>query len=74
MARFKDYVPHGVIPATLAAFDADYRFNWAETRKHLSFAADVEGVTAVTINGHASEVHACTLDEQTRMMDESPTR
>ena len=71
MARFKDYVPHGIIPATLAAFDADYKFDWAETRKHLAFAADVEGVTAVTVNGHASEVHACTLDEQTRMMDES---
>ena len=71
MARFKDYVPHGVIPATLAAFDADYKFDWAETRKHLAFAADVEGVTAITVNGHASEVHACTLDEQTRMMDES---
>lgn len=71
MARFKDYVPHGVIPATLAAFDADYNFDWAETRKHLAFAADVDGVTAVTVNGHASEVHACTLDEQTRMMDES---
>ena len=71
MARFKDYVPHGVIPATLAAFDTDYNFDWAETRKHLAFAADVEGVTAVTVNGHASEVHACTLDEQTRMMDES---
>ena len=71
MARFKDYVPHGIIPATLAAFDADYKFDWAETRKHLAFAADVEGVTAITVNGHASEVHACTLDEQTRMMDES---
>lgn len=71
MARFKDYVPHGVIPATLAAFDTDYNFDWAQTRKHLAFAADVDGVTAVTVNGHASEVHACTLDEQTRMMDES---
>ena len=71
MARFKDYVPHGAIPATLAAFDADYKFDWAETRKHLAFAADLEGVTAITVNGHASEVHACTLDEQTRMMDES---
>jgi len=71
MARFKDYVPHGVIPATLAAFDADYNFDWVQTRKHLAFAADVDGVTAVTVNGHASEVHACTLDEQTRMMDES---
>lgn len=71
MARFKDYVPHGVIPATLAAFDADYNFDWVQTRNHLAFAADVDGVTAVTVNGHASEVHACTLDEQTRMMDES---
>ena len=71
MARFKDYVPHGVIPATLAAFDSEYRFDWAETRRHLAFAADVEGVTAITVNGHASEVHACTLDEQTEVMDQS---
>ena len=71
MTRFKDFVPHGVIPATLAAFDADYRFDWAETRRHLAFTANVEGVTAVTVNGHASEVHACTLDEQARMMDEA---
>ena len=71
MARFKDYIPHGVIPATLAAFDADYEFDWAETRRHLAFTADIDGVTAITVNGHASEVHACTMDEQTRMMDES---
>jgi 4-hydroxy-tetrahydrodipicolinate synthase len=71
MPRFKDYVPQGVIPATLAAFDTDYEFNWAETRRHLAFAADVDGVTAITVNGHASEVHACTFDEQTRMMDEA---
>lgn len=71
MPRFKDYVPHGVIPATLAAFDADYEFDWAETRRHLAFAADVDGVTAITVNGHASEVHACTVDEQARMLDEA---
>lgn len=71
MARFKDYTPAGVIPATLAAFDADYGFDWAETRRHLAFAADVEGVSAITVNGHASEVHACSFDEQTRMMDEA---
>ena len=71
MPRFKDYVPHGVIPATLAAFDTDYEFDWAETRRHLAFAADIDGVTAITVNGHASEVHACTFDEQTRMMGEA---
>lgn len=71
MPRFKDYVPHGVIPATLAAFDADYKFDWAETRRHLSFVADVDGVTAITVNGHASEVHACNFDEQTEVMDQA---
>ena len=71
MPRFKDYVPQGVIPATLAAFDTDYEFDWAETRRHLAFAANVDGVTAITVNGHASEVHACTVDEQARMLDEA---
>ena len=71
MARFKDYVPHGVIPATLAAFDSDYEIDWAETRRHLAFVADTAGVTAITVNGHASEVHACAFDEQARMMDEA---
>jgi len=71
MPRFKDYIPNGVIPATLAAFDADFEFDWAETRRHLAFAADIDGVTAITVNGHASEVHACTFDEQTRVMAEA---
>lgn len=71
MPRFKDYIPHGVIPATLAAFDTDYEIDWKETRRHLAFTAAVDGISAITVNGHASEVHACTLDEQTRMMDEA---
>ncbi|MEC7488524.1 MAG: dihydrodipicolinate synthase family protein [Pseudomonadota bacterium] len=71
MAPVKDYIPHGVIPATLAAFDTDFKFNWAETRRHLAFVAGVEGITAITINGHASEVHACSFDEQAQMIDEA---
>jgi 4-hydroxy-tetrahydrodipicolinate synthase len=71
MTPFKEYLPHGVIPATLAAFDSDYEFDWSETRRHLAFTADVDGVTAITVNGHSSEVHACSIDEQTRMMDEA---
>jgi 4-hydroxy-tetrahydrodipicolinate synthase len=71
MARFKDYVPHGVIPATLAAFDSDFEFDWKETRRHLAFVAATEGITAITVNGHASEIHACNFDEQARMMDEA---
>ena len=69
MARFKDYVPHGVIPAALLAFDEDFSIDEAETRRHLSYVADVAGITAITVNGHSSEVHACTFDEQARLLD-----
>lgn len=68
MARFKDYVPTGVIPATLLAFNEDLTIDDAETRRHLSHVAAVKGISAITVNGHASEVHACTFDEQRRIL------
>jgi len=71
MARFKDYIPHGVIPATLAVFNEDFSFDWSETRRHIDFTARVDGISAVTINGHASEIHACSFDEQTMMIDKA---
>tara|TARA_B100000686_G_C16772846_1_gene966389 strand:- start:1487 stop:2464 length:978 start_codon:yes stop_codon:yes gene_type:complete len=71
MPRFKNYTPQGVIPATLAIFNSDFKFNWVETRRHISYTASVKGVTAITINGHASEIHACSIDEQKQMLDEA---
>ena len=59
MPRFKDYMPAGVIPATLLAFNDDFSIDEAATRAHLSHVGNVAGITAVTVNGHASEVHAC---------------
>jgi len=69
MARFKDFVPQGVIPATLLAFDNDLAIDWAETRRHLLHVAATPGLSAVTVNGHASEVHACTFEEQRALLD-----
>ena len=81
MARFRDYIPQGVIPAALLAFDDDFEINESETRRHFQYLSNVEGVTAITLNGHSSEVHACSHDEQsTYKFDklhqylESPTR
>jgi 4-hydroxy-tetrahydrodipicolinate synthase len=68
MPRFKNYVPAGVIPATLAAFNDDLSINERETRRHLAHCALTLGVTAVTVNGHASEVHACSFEEQERIL------
>ena len=58
MGRHKGYVPAGVIPATLLAFSDDFSIDEAETRRHLRHVAATRGISAITVNGHASEV-AC---------------
>jgi 4-hydroxy-tetrahydrodipicolinate synthase len=68
MPRFKDFSPHGVIPATLLILNEDMSIDEKQTRKHLADCALVDGVSAVTVNGHASEVHACDFDEQRRIL------
>lgn len=68
MARFNDFSPRGVIPATLLALNEDMSIDERATRRHLRDCALVRGVTAVTVNGHASEVHACSFDEQRRIL------
>ena len=55
MPRFPDFRPAGVIPATLLALNEDLSIDERQTRKHLRDCALVDGVTAVTVNGHASE-------------------
>lgn len=69
MRRFGDFQPKGVIPATLLALNDDFSIDEAASRKHLRDCALVPGVTAATVNGHASEVHACTVDEQKRILE-----
>ncbi len=68
MGRFKGYLPAGVIPATLLAFNDDFSINEPETRRHLAHVAATRGISAITVNGHASEVHACTFEEQQRIL------
>ena len=69
MARFDDFNPQGVIPATLLAFHDDFSIDEAATRAHLRHVADVRGISAITVNAHASEVHACNPDEQRLVLD-----
>ncbi|MBN42045.1 MAG: dihydrodipicolinate synthase family protein [Alphaproteobacteria bacterium] len=69
MAKFKDYIPAGVIPAAILAFDEEFEIDASETRRHLSFLAATDGISAVTVNGHSSEIHACSFDEQRNILD-----
>ncbi len=60
------FEPAGVIPACLMPFTADLSIDEPAYRKHLRYLSEVDGVTAITVNGHAAEVHALSLDEQRR--------
>lgn len=71
MPRFEDFEPKGVIAATLLALHDDFSIDWAETSRHLRDVAATPGLAAITVNGHASEVHACTFDEQREILDRS---
>lgn len=60
------FEPKGVIPACLMPFNADLSINEAAYRAHLEDIASVKGLSGITINGHAAEVHALTIEEQKR--------
>ncbi len=68
MPRHASYVPHGVIPAVLLPFDNDLAIDEANFRRHLRDVAATEGLSAVTINAHSTEVSSCTFEEQRRVL------
>jgi len=69
MPRHVNYVPKGVIPAVLLPFENDLSIDEANYRKHLRDVAAVEGLSAVTINAHSTEVASCTFEEQRRVLE-----
>ncbi|HZR68463.1 MAG TPA: dihydrodipicolinate synthase family protein [Burkholderiales bacterium] len=62
------YVPQGVIPAVLLPFHDDLSIDEASFRSHLADVASVDGLSAITINAHSTEVASCTFDEQKRVL------
>jgi 4-hydroxy-tetrahydrodipicolinate synthase len=69
MPRHRAYVPHGVIPAVLLPFHDDLSIDEGSFRAHLRDVASVEGLSALTVNAHSTEVASCTFDEQRRVLD-----
>jgi 4-hydroxy-tetrahydrodipicolinate synthase len=69
MPRHANYVPKGVIPAVLLPFENDLSIDELSFRKHLRDVAAVEGLSAVTINAHSTEVASCTFEEQRRVLE-----
>ena len=68
MPRHAHYVPHGVIPAVLLPFFDDLSIDEKSFRKHLRDVAATEGISAITINAHSTEVASCSFEEQRRVL------
>ena len=68
MNRHRNFIPAGVIPAVLLPFHEDLSIDEAAYRAHLRDVASVEGLSAITVNAHASEVASCTFEEQRRVL------
>ncbi len=68
MPRFANYVPHGVIPAILLPFKSDLSIDAAAFKRHAQDVAGVEGVSAITLNAHSTEVSSCTFEEQRQIL------
>lgn len=69
MPRHAHYVPHGVIPAVLLPFADDLSIDEKGFRKHLSDVAATDGLSAITVNAHSTEVASCSFDEQRRILE-----
>jgi 4-hydroxy-tetrahydrodipicolinate synthase len=69
MPRHKNFTPQGVIPAVILPFHDDLSIDEASFRKHLRDVAATEGLSAITVNAHSTEVASCSFDEQKRVLD-----
>src|ERR1700746_2701084 len=69
MSRHARYTPHGVIPAVLLPFADDLTMYEKIFRKHLADVAAAEGLSAITVNAHSTEVASCSFDEQRRVLE-----
>lgn len=59
----------GVIPAHLLPFTADLEIDEPGLRRHLRALLEVDGVTGITTNAHASEVATLDAEERRRLLD-----
>src|SRR5439155_5016269 len=69
MPRQASFVPHGVIPAVLLPFHDDLSIDEKSYRAHLRDVGATQGISAITVNAHSTEVASCTFDEQRRVLE-----
>lgn len=65
----QEFYPTGVMPACLLPLQAEGEIHYPALVSHLASLSGIPGVTGIVVNGHASEVHACSGDERRKIAD-----
>jgi 4-hydroxy-tetrahydrodipicolinate synthase len=63
------FVPAGVIPAVLLPFADNLEIDEKSFRAHLRDVASTNGISAITVNAHSTEVGSCSFEEQRRIVE-----
>jgi len=66
--RHANFEPRGVVPAVLLPFAEDLSIDERAFRQHLRAVAATEGISAITVNAHSTEVASCNFEEQQRVL------
>jgi len=69
MPRHASYLPNGVVPAILLPFNDDLSIDERAFRSHIRDVGATDGISALTINAHSTEVASCSFEEQRRVLD-----
>jgi 4-hydroxy-tetrahydrodipicolinate synthase len=69
MTRHPTFAPEGVIAAVLLPFTDDLAIDERSFRSHLRHVVSTDGLSAITLNAHSTEVPSCTFEEQRRVME-----
>jgi len=67
--RYTNFTPQGVIPAVILPFNDDLSIDEQGFREHLRDVGATQGLSAITINAHSTEVASCSFDEQRRVLE-----
>src|SRR3989442_12523832 len=69
MPRQASFVAHEVIPAVLLPCHDDLSIDEKSYRAHLRDVGATQGIAAITLNAHSTEVASCSFDEQRRVLE-----
>ncbi|MDH3246066.1 MAG: dihydrodipicolinate synthase family protein [Saprospiraceae bacterium] len=63
--------PKAIIPAALTSIDKDGKIDFVDFKRHISSLAEIEGVSAIMVNGGSGHDKTLTREERRKLLGEA---